>query len=97
DAEDTRVGATLGRTSRLTRTQWQLMALLPRSGDGQSAAARVFQTSIFSAISSASSTSTPRYRTVLSILVCPSNSWTASEVPRSPVGHVACDRPCHIG
>src|SRR3984893_6763121 len=36
--------------------------------------ARVFQTSTCSAIAKASSTSMPRYRTVLSILVCPSKS-----------------------
>ena len=36
--------------------------------------AQVFQTSIFSAISRASSTSTPRYRTVLSIFVWPRSS-----------------------
>ena len=36
--------------------------------------AQVLQTSIFSAISRASSTSTPRYRTVLSIFVWPSSS-----------------------
>src|ERR1700675_4145699 len=39
--------------------------------------ARVFQTSTCSAIARASSTSMPRYLTVLSILVCPSKSWTA--------------------
>src|ERR1700735_5058602 len=36
--------------------------------------AQVFQTSTCSAIARASSTSMPRYRTVLSILVCPSKS-----------------------
>jgi hypothetical protein len=34
------------------------------------------QMSIFSAISIASSTSMPRYLTVLSIFECPSGSWT---------------------
>ena len=43
--------------------------------------ARVFQTSTCSAIARASSTSMPRYRTVLSILVCPSRSWTALRLP----------------
>jgi acetyl esterase/lipase len=43
--------------------------------------ARVFQTSTCSAIARASSTSMPRYRTVLSILVCPSKSWTALRLP----------------
>jgi hypothetical protein len=43
--------------------------------------ARVLQTSIFSAISIASSISMPRYRTVLSIFVCPSKSWTARRLP----------------
>ena len=36
-----------------------------------------YQTSVCSAISSASSTSIPRYRIVLSSLVWPSSSWTA--------------------
>ena len=36
--------------------------------------AQVFQTSTCSAIARASSNSMPRYRTVLSILVCPSKS-----------------------
>ena len=40
-----------------------------------------FQTSTCSAIASASSTSMPRYLTVLSILVWPSNSWTARRLP----------------
>jgi len=40
-----------------------------------------FQTSICSAMVNASSTSTPRYRTVLSILVWPSRSWTARRLP----------------
>ena len=39
------------------------------------------QMSIFSAISMASSTSMPRYRTVLSIFVCPSKSCTALRLP----------------
>ena len=43
--------------------------------------ARVFQTSTCSAIARASSTSMPRYLTVLSILVCPSRSWTALRLP----------------
>src|SRR5210317_2052908 len=37
--------------------------------------------SIFSAMLSASSSSTPRYLTVLSTLVCPSRSWTARRFP----------------
>ena len=37
--------------------------------------------SVFSAISMASSTSMPRYLTVLSIFVCPSKSWTARRLP----------------
>jgi hypothetical protein len=36
-----------------------------------------YQTSVCSAISSASSTSIPRYRTVLSSFVWPNSSWTA--------------------
>src|SRR5258706_4907275 len=43
--------------------------------------ARVFQTSTCSAIAKASSTSIPRYLTVLSILVWPSKSWTALRLP----------------
>src|ERR1700738_2225595 len=43
--------------------------------------AQVFQTSTCSAIAKASSTSMPRYLTVLSILVCPSRSWTALRLP----------------
>ena len=43
--------------------------------------ARVFQTSTCSAIARASSSSMPRYLTVLSILVCPSKSWTALRLP----------------
>ena len=43
--------------------------------------ARVFQTSTCSAIARASSTSMPRYLTVLSILVWPSKSWTALRFP----------------
>ena len=43
--------------------------------------ARVFQTSTCSAIARASSTSMPRYLTVLSILVWPSKSWTARRLP----------------
>jgi hypothetical protein len=39
------------------------------------------QMSIFSAISIASSTSMPRYLTVLSIFECPSKSWTARRFP----------------
>lgn len=36
---------------------------------------------IFSTISVASSTSMPRYITVLSIFECPSKSWTAQRLP----------------
>jgi hypothetical protein len=43
--------------------------------------ARVLQTSTCSAIAIASSTSIPRYLTVLSILVWPSKSWTARRLP----------------
>jgi len=43
--------------------------------------ARVFQTSTCSAIAKASSTSMPRYLTVLSILVWPSRSWMALRLP----------------
>jgi hypothetical protein len=43
--------------------------------------ARVFQTSTCSAIAKASSTSIPRYLTVLSILVWPRRSWTALRLP----------------
>src|ERR1700686_94502 len=43
--------------------------------------ARVHQTSTCSAIAKASSTSMPRYLTVLSILVWPSRSWTALSFP----------------
>src|SRR6266851_7861091 len=43
--------------------------------------ARVFQTSTCSAIARASSTSIPRYLTVLSIFVCPSRSSTALRLP----------------
>ena len=39
------------------------------------------QRSICSAIFKASSTSIPRYRTVLSNLVCPRRSWTARRLP----------------
>src|SRR5580704_12603844 len=51
--------------------------------------ARVFQTSTCSAIAKASSTSMPGYLTVLSILVCPSKSWTALRFP------VRRDLRCH--
>jgi hypothetical protein len=43
--------------------------------------ARVFQISTCSAIARASSTSMPRYLTVLSISVCPSRSWTTLRLP----------------
>src|SRR5215469_13221624 len=43
--------------------------------------APVVQTSTCSAIARASSTSTPRYLTVLSIFVCPNNSCTARRLP----------------
>jgi len=39
--------------------------------------ARPDYTSVCSAISSALSTSMPKYRTVFSSLLCPSKSWTA--------------------
>jgi hypothetical protein len=50
-----------------------------RAGQRQSAADRPMSayTSVCSAISRASLTSIPRYRTVLSIFVWPSRSWTA--------------------
>ena len=59
------------------------------TGDGNAAAGHVRnrmdcvsdQISIFSAISIASSTSMPRYLTVLSIFECPSKSWTARRLP----------------
>jgi hypothetical protein len=43
--------------------------------------APVDQTSTCSAMASASSTSMPRYLTVLSILVCPNSSCTARKLP----------------
>src|SRR6202040_2682278 len=43
--------------------------------------ARVIQTSTCSAMARASSTSMPRYLTVLSIFVCPNSSWTAGKLP----------------
>src|SRR5258705_13379542 len=46
--------------------------------------ARVFQTSTCSAIARASSTSMPRYLTVLSILVCPSGSGSP-EISGPPI------------
>jgi hypothetical protein len=44
-------------------------------------AAAVNQSSTCSAMLRASSTSIPRYRTVLSSLVCPSSNWTARRFP----------------
>src|SRR5258708_1948302 len=51
--------------------RWHKPAVRGRAEHVRSA--RVFQTSTCSAIAKASSTSIPRYRTVLSILVCPSS------------------------
>ena len=66
---------TILRTRRLTSTivgLWHTQAVGGRAEHVCSA--RVFQTSTCSAIARASSTSMPRYLTVLSILVCPSKS-----------------------
>ena len=51
------------------------------SGAEHGSSTPVVQTSTFSAISSASSISTPRYRTVLSIFVWPRSSCTARRFP----------------
>jgi len=50
-------------------------------GQSNICSARLFQTSTCSAIARASSTSIPRYLTVLSILVWPSKSCTARRFP----------------
>jgi hypothetical protein len=50
-------------------------------GQSQFAFAPVVQTSTCSAMARASSTSMPRYRTVLSILVCPNSNCTARKLP----------------
>src|SRR6516165_11675680 len=50
-------------------------------GQSQFGFAPVVQTSTCSAMARASSTSMPRYLTVLSILVCPSSSCTARKLP----------------
>jgi hypothetical protein len=73
------------RSERLSRRSRQL-ARFPlvsgRAEDGNSAPS--LQTSIFSAISSASSISTQRYRTVLSILVA-EEELNRPQVPSAPV------------
>src|ERR1700730_15148811 len=53
----------------------------PAIGQSNVRSARILQTSTCSAIASASSTSIPRYRTVLSIFLWPSKSWTARRLP----------------
>jgi hypothetical protein len=65
--------------SRANVRTWPSPTLGRRAEHGSSA--RVLQTSIFSAISIASSISMPKYRTVLSIFVCSSKSWTARRLP----------------
>ena len=59
--------------------RWPAAAVSSRAEHVRSA--RVVQTSICSAIAKASSTSMPRYLTVLSILVWPRRSWTARRFP----------------
>ena len=54
-------------------------------GQSQFAFAPVVQTSTCSAMARASSTSMPRYRTVLSILVCPNSNCTARKLPVRPI------------
>ena len=49
---------------------------------GHVRSARAFQKSTCSAIAKASSTSMPRYLTVLSILVGPNKSWSALRFPK---------------
>ena len=63
-------------TSPIHITLFRLLARFPLWGSWaeRGSSAQVLQTSTFSAISRASSTSTPRYRTVLSIFVWPSSS-----------------------
>jgi hypothetical protein len=52
-----------------------------KEGQGQFGFAPVVQTSTCSAMARASSTSMPRYLTVLSTLVCPNSSCTARKLP----------------
>jgi len=52
-----------------------------KEGQSQFGFAPVVQTSTCSAIARASSTSIPRYLTVLSIFVCPNSSCTARKLP----------------
>jgi len=52
-----------------------------KAGQSQFGFAPVVQTSTCSAMARASSTSIPRYLTVLSIFVCPNNSCTARKLP----------------
>ena len=65
----------------------QLVARSGRAGDGQEQvrSARVLQTSTCSAIESASSASIPRYLTVLSILVWPSQELHGSQIACAPM------------
>ena len=59
-----------------------LVALSGRFEEGRAfSVLPYFQTSTCSEIAKASSTSMPRYLTVLSILVCPSSNWTARRLP----------------
>jgi hypothetical protein len=74
----------IGGSAHILRTP-QIGRKWPKSADVGRAehvcSARVFQTSTCSAIARASSTSMPRYLTVLSILVWPSKSCTARRLP----------------
>src|SRR5215471_4181518 len=74
------------------------------SGQSHDRSTRVFQTSIFSAISRASSISTPRYRTVLSILwpaghsvLVPKKQLRRPEVPRAAVDQSHLCPPHRMG
>jgi len=64
--------------SEVARPRGPLVAQFCRARTGRAGPlCPVFQTSICSAVERASSTSMPRYLTVLSILVWPSKSYTA--------------------
>ena len=76
---DTSTRATESREPAFYVCSWHKPAVRWRAEHVRSA--RAFQTSTCSAIAKASSTSMPRYLTVLSILVCPSKSWTALRFP----------------
>src|SRR6516225_10628436 len=65
--------------ARAQVSYWHEAPLAIRQSNVRSA--RILQTSTCSAMASASSTSIPRYRTVLSIFLWPSKSWTARRLP----------------